>query len=648
MRMRTSARRGRFVAGCVAALALVLTTTAPAFGADASTGVTVRKVDASQFPNVQLTVLKPSDSTTADAVRVTENGHVIANATTKTLTDAQVPVGIVLALDTSEAMNDGDAIGRVKEAAVDFVRNKAPNQQIGLVAFNGTARRELNMTSNTDALVERINALDAAGDSTLWSGVSLAAGMFQENSAIGMQPNIVVVTGAPDKLSENDTFAHAVSTVRDVHGTVFVVAVQQHQALEVDRLRTLVSATGGRFLGTSDADRLPALISGVASSISGQVLVSYESPSPDAKDLTIDVAVGSATAVAHTTPGAVAEGEQTSPKVVDNSHLPSFFTGPLGLAVVGLISLAGVGLLLYGVIELVGNDRNQLSRALRPYVDEPDEGDRDFSKLADSQIIRKAVATTAKVAENRGLLEVVQKKLEQADLPLRPAEALFFTGLVAVIAMVLGAVVKGVLGLALAGLLFAYLPLAVTNFLAKRRRKKFTSQLPDTLQLLAGSLRAGYSLVQGLDAVAKQCEAPMGTELQRAMAEARLGRPVEEALQEVSDRMGSDDFEWAVMAIRIQREVGGNLAELLVTVGETMIARERLRREVKALTAEGRISAIVLTILPFAIAGVVTVLNPKYMTPLWTNFMGQVAAGVAVVMIIIGYIIMSKLIEIEA
>ena len=130
--------------------------------------------------------------------------------------------------------------------------------------------------------------------------------------------------------------------------------------------------------------------------------------------------------------------------------------------------------------------------------------------------------------------------------------------------------------------------------MANRRRKQFLAQLPDMLQLLSGTLRAGYSLMQGVEAVSQEVGDPMGQELRRVVTEARLGRPLEEALDGVAERMDSPDFAWAVMAIRIQREVGGNLAELLMTVAETMTQRERLRRDVAALTAEGRISAIVL------------------------------------------------------
>lgn len=139
----------------------------------------------------------------------------------------------------------------------------------------------------------------------------------------------------------------------------------------------------------------------------------------------------------------------------------------------------------------------------------------------------------------------------------------------------------------------------------------------------------------------------MGKELRRVVTEARLGRELEEALEDTAERTGSDDFAWAVMAIRIQREVGGNLAELLLTVSETMMQRTRLRREVRALTAEGRISAIVLGILPPGLGAFISLTNPDFMRPLYHEFLGQVMLGLALVSMIIGFIWMNKVIQIE-
>ena len=171
--------------------------------------------------------------------------------------------------------------------------------------------------------------------------------------------------------------------------------------------------------------------------------------------------------------------------------------------------------------------------------------------------------------------------------------------------------------------------------------------LPDTLQLLSGTLRAGYSLMQGVEAVSHEVEEPMGFELRRVVTESRLGRPLEEALEGTAERMNSPDFAWAVMAIRIQREVGGNLSELLLTVAETMTARERLRRDVSALTAEGRVSAFVLGILPIGLGIAIYILNPEYIQRLFDTTIGNILLVVAGISMLIGFFWMKKIIDIE-
>jgi tight adherence protein B len=139
----------------------------------------------------------------------------------------------------------------------------------------------------------------------------------------------------------------------------------------------------------------------------------------------------------------------------------------------------------------------------------------------------------------------------------------------------------------------------------------------------------------------------MGRELRRVVTEARLGRPLEEALDGVALRMGSGDFAWATMAIRIQREVGGNLAELLVTVAETMTERERLRRDVNALTAEGKISAIVLGLLPIGLGLFIYTVNPGYMDPLFEETIGKFLLGGSIFLALFGFWWMKKTIEID-
>src|SRR5205085_200067 len=283
--------------------------------------------------------------------------------------------------------------------------------------------------------------------------------------------------------------------------------------------------------------------------------------------------------------------------------------------VTGMVMLAA-GLLALGLLRLVFREKADLHAALKPYSDdEPvDENDTTAVNLVETGFVRRAVDKTAQIAEDRGVLEVIEQRLEQADLPLRAAEALFFWVAAVVILAAIGLFLKGIIAAFAAVLLVGAAPLAILNMLAARRKAKFMAQLPDALQLLSGSLRSGYSLLQGVEAVSQEAQEPMSTELRRVLIEARLGRPLEDSLQEAADRMGSADFDWAVMAVRIQREVGGNLAELLDTVGETMVQRERLRRDVKSLTAEGRMSAIVLALLPPGVGFMMWTINPKYIT----------------------------------
>jgi tight adherence protein B len=167
------------------------------------------------------------------------------------------------------------------------------------------------------------------------------------------------------------------------------------------------------------------------------------------------------------------------------------------------------------------------------------------------------------------------------------------------------------------------------------------------LQLMSGTLRAGYSMMQGVEAVSQEVAEPMARELKRVVTEARLGRPLEEALDSVAERMNSRDFAWATMAIRIQREVGGNLAELLMTVAETMVQRERLRRDVNTLTAEGRVSAYVLGILPIGLGLVMWTLNPDYMSKLTDSGLGWGLLIAAAVSMVAGFAWMNKIIKID-
>jgi Flp pilus assembly protein TadB len=245
----------------------------------------------------------------------------------------------------------------------------------------------------------------------------------------------------------------------------------------------------------------------------------------------------------------------------------------------------------------------------------------------------------------RGLAE----RLDLAGIARKPAEwALLGVSACAVLSalltLLLGNIVIGVL----AGVAVGYAGMRlILSVRISRRLNAFRDQLPDVLQLVASSLRSGLSLPQALDAVVREDSQPAAGEFSRALAEARIGASVEDALDAVAVRMDSVDLRWTVMAIRIQREVGGNLAEVLSQTVATMRERASLRRHVRALSAEGRLSGYVLIALPLTLAAWLFLTDRSYLRPLWTTPLGVLLVIVAAVLFVIGVIWMRAAVKVE-
>jgi tight adherence protein B len=239
--------------------------------------------------------------------------------------------------------------------------------------------------------------------------------------------------------------------------------------------------------------------------------------------------------------------------------------------------------------------------------------------------------------------------LNRADVSFKPGEWL--------VVQMLIVVAVGTLGMLMFQSIIASLALAIIGYVAssvwlsvkgRRRLRAFDDQLPGSLQMVAGSLRAGFSLSQSLDAVVREGMQPIAGEVHRALADVRLGVSMEDALEHVADRMDSTDFRWVVMAIRIQHEVGGNLAEVLLTTATTMRERARLRRQVKALSAEGRLSAYILLGLPVLMSLYMITLRRDYVRPLYTEPMGIGMLVLGVLLLVAGTAWMRKIVVVEA
>lgn len=237
--------------------------------------------------------------------------------------------------------------------------------------------------------------------------------------------------------------------------------------------------------------------------------------------------------------------------------------------------------------------------------------------------------------------------LDRAGIRLDVAEFVLAVGITAVSLLFVGGVlVAPVLGFILAILVAGGTGLFVA-IRGDRRKHAFADALHDVVQLMATNLRAGHSLLQTLDSVAREMDDPVRTELARAVNQVRLGRDLGDALEETANRMASEDFRWVAQAIGIHRQVGGNLANVLDTVAQTMRDRAQLRRQVRTLSAEGRLSAWILTALPVFVAGAMSLINPDYIGVLTGSPIGLAMLGFAVVLLIAGALWLRKVVEVR-
>jgi len=309
------------------------------------------------------------------------------------------------------------------------------------------------------------------------------------------------------------------------------------------------------------------------------------------------------------------------------------------LLVVGVVAVAAALLVLALVVMPAGPSRVPLHR-LDPTV-VPSASASAFAGAGAA-----AGAAVEKVLIRRGRAAAGAAALEKAGMSMKLPDFVLTVGL--------SALVLGALGLALGGFLLALLMLVVVPFGAKlflrfrasRRQAAFADQLDDSLQLMAGSLRAGHSLLRAVDSVSTEADAPTSEEFARIVNETRVGRDLNDALDEVAERMGSDDFTWVAQAIAIHREVGGNLAEVLDAVGHTIRERNAIRRQVKALSAEGKLSAVVLMALPFGVFGFISMSNPGYIAKFTESLAGYAMLGVAGVMLLVGGLWLKKTVRI--
>lgn len=561
--------------------------------------------------------------------------------------ESALPIQTAIVIDNSA--ESAEFLDSFKAAATAYLQSAPASELIEVWTTGGTARVRVGLNRAHDrsaVIVEGI--LAASGGNMLWDGIRGAQLEFED--AVAGATNVIVFTGNVDGGSAT-TAAQARGAVLASDASVFMVHGGETTSSEETRLVTVSAA--GTYALTEDADQLAASGSSLTAAVANTFIVPFSGEGV-ANGSSIELSMDGVTISGSYSFGAVVDGRALAPLAEPApTTLPGlgFLEGDqakwVGLALGVVAAMLGV----YSLVSLFQKQPSGLNDMLGAYAGSypPPQADGGAgSSFAKSLFVRRAVEITEGIAERQGALDRASVLLERADVPLRSGEAL--TAYVGIVlgSLVLGLVfMGGLVGLIVMGLLGAVVPPAVVNFLAARRSKAFLAQLPDMLQLLSSTLKAGYSFMQGVEAVSHEVEDPMGGELRRIVTEAQLGRPLEDAMDASAERMNSPDFAWCVMAVKIQREVGGNLSELLLTVADTMTARERLRRDIAALTAEGKMSAIVLAALPVLLGLAMWGMNPEYINTLFTESLGKVLLGASVTAALIGFAWMKKIIAIE-
>jgi tight adherence protein B len=309
--------------------------------------------------------------------------------------------------------------------------------------------------------------------------------------------------------------------------------------------------------------------------------------------------------------------------------------GDAGIFVVALVLLYLAVFLVFGV-------------ALRPKSGLPMARRRPDVPVAPSSLAKltdQAVGVLNKGLKKRGSGLLTQDRLDECGLKKEPGDYLIMAGVITLTAAVAGFFLGGVLAAVLLTLVTSLGLHLLLNALAARRRRQFDQQVPDTLQMFSGGLRAGHSLLRAVDAAGQESQPPMSEELGRIVNETRIGRDLGESLAEVARRTRSEDFLSISQAIEIHREVGGDLAEVLDHLGDTVRDRNQVRGQIRALSAEGRMSALVLMALPVVMFIGLTLFNEMYSRTFTSTLPGYLMIAAAVVLLTAGGFWLSRIVK---
>lgn len=580
-------------------------------------------------------------------VEATLDGEALSPTAVTASDGTEVKRTTVLAIDTSQSMARRGRFAAAKEAATTYLTTVPADVEVGIVTFDNDVAVALEPTTDRDAARTVVAGLSLAKDTLLYDGVVAA---IDAAGDVGQRTVLVLSDGADTGGAADLTDVTAAIT--DTRTLVDVVSLgQSGEALEP--LSAMAEAGSGRVIESS-GEALAEDFRAEADVLASQVLVTAPLPSGfDASQATVEVVLptGGEPVIARALAPiqSASSGEEQAPaEPAAQLDTPGGWDAPLWVLYAG-IGVLGLGLVSAAMLLVPGRPAPMsIAERVEAYSTQVNRLDKT-EKPASEPMLEQAKAAAAGVLErNSGLNERLSQRLAAAGSGFKPSEWLLVHVATVFIAGLLGFLISGSLIAGVVAMVIgAFLPPFYLRFRANQRRKAFDDALPDVLQLISGALSAGLSLAQAVDTVVREGPEPIASEFKRVLVEARIGMPLEDAFDGVAARFQSKDFAWSVMAIRIQRQVGGNLAELLNTVAATMRERAYLRRQVRTLSAEGRFSAIILCAMPPLFALFMFFSNREYLEPLVADIRGYALIAIAAVMMTVGTFAMSRLVKVD-
>ncbi len=641
--------RAWFVTALVAALTCAAAL--PAAAQRPPLPLQIEEFDHRGYPEVVLTVSMPPQLTGADipasSFEVTENGEPIEATITRVSTEN---LRVVVLIDTSGSMS-GSPMDAARTAAEAFVSLMPTGVELALVAFGEQAEVVSPFTTDRAATAVAIQELEARGETALYDGLIAATELFpvEENS----RQVVVMLSDGGDTVSQG-TLEDAIVALLGAEVRFFAVELQSPEN-DPEPLQRLGTATDGRVVPVEDHAAFAGIFDDIAVAIVNQYRIEFQASAFGSTEVGVTVTHNGittglrrlvrfpaeprgATATVPTTAVAPAPAPTFAPRPGVETTADWFATEDAKL--IGLATLfLGLALLLFFLMRQGGRVSTAAGEA------------RSMMRTKKESLLagmtRQAAGLADRTLDKRGGKGRMDAMLEAAGVGLRAGEFLLF---------LLGASFGGyaaghLLGAPLLGVLLAAIVAAVIYaWLARKRlvrRRAFAEQLPATLQLLSGSLRAGFGLMQAIQVVIEESPSPTAEEFHRVKVESQLGRDLDESLAAAATRVGSEDFEWVIEGIQIHREVGGDLSQILDRVAETIRDQTRLRRQVKALSAEGRMSAAVLIVIPIALAVLINFTNPAYLNELTGNVGGRIALGSGGVLMVAGVFWIRRLVTFD-